>query len=123
MKARGGAIARRGEDAVAALLAGRGYTVLHRNLRLARGEIDIVARRGDTVCLVEVKSRLSRARGTPEDSVTPAKRRQLRRLGAAYCAREPSLGYRFDVAAVTWDDDGEPVVRYYENAFTMTEPP
>ena len=105
------------------LLCGRGFTILERNLRIGRGEIDIVARRDDLVCLVEVKARRSLARGRPHEAVTARKRDQLRRLGRLYAARDPSRRYRFDVASVTWDREGEPVVRYFENAFTLEETP
>ena len=108
---------------MAELLVRRGYTILERNLRIGRGEIDIVAGRGDLVCLVEVKARRSLARGQPHEAVTAGKRDQLRRLGRLYAARDPSRRYRFDVASVTWDRGGGPVVRYYENAFTLADPP
>jgi len=101
----------------------KGYTILERNLRVGRGEIDIVARRADLVCLVEVKARRSLARGRPDEAVTAGKREQLRRLGRLYAARDRSKRYRFDVAAVTWDRSGEPVIRYYENAFTLGDAP
>jgi putative endonuclease len=113
--------ARLGEDAVAEHLERMGFTIMHRNLRLGRGEIDIVASQGDLVVLVEVKSRLSTRRGRPEEAVTGAKRRQLRRLGILLAARDPHKRYRFDVASVTWKGDGNPEVRYFENAFTLTE--
>jgi len=115
--------ARRGEQAVVDLLAGRGFAIDERNLRLGRGEIDIVASRGPLTVLVEVKSRTGPARGRPEEAVTPRKREQLRKLGRMYAARRPGRRYRFDVASVTWDGDGRPRVRYFENAFTMTDGP
>jgi putative endonuclease len=108
---------------VAELLVGRGFTILKRNLRIGRGEIDIVAGLDDLVCLVEVKARRSLARGRPHEAVTARKREQLRRLGRLYAARDPSRRYRFDVASVTWTRGGEPVVRYYENAFTLGDAP
>lgn len=107
---------------MARLLVDRGYTIVEKNLRIGRGEIDIVARRGDLVCLVEVKARRSLARGRPHEAITEAKRRQLRRLGRLYAARDPGRRYRFDVATVTWERGGEPVVTYYENAFTLADP-
>ena len=78
---------------------------------------------GYLVCLVEVKARRSLARGRPHEAVTARKRAQLRRLGRLYAANDPSRRYRFDVASVTWDPGGEPVVRYYENAFTLGDQP
>ncbi len=108
---------------MARLLERRGFTILGRNVRVGRGEIDIVAGRGNLVCLVEVKARRSLARGRPHEAITARKRDQLRRLGRLYAARDPSKRYRFDVAAVTWDRSGEPAIRYYENAFTLGDGP
>ncbi len=113
--------ARAGEDAVAALLEQRGFTIEHRNLRIGKGEIDIVARKQDLLCMVEVKARRTRTRGAGHEAVTPAKVHQLRRLGKAMAARDPSLRYRFDVASVSWDASGRPVIVYHENAFTETD--
>jgi putative endonuclease len=113
--------ARSGEDAAAAYLESRGFVILHRNLRIGRGEIDIIARRDSVVCFVEVKARRGRSHGHGHESVTPRKRAQLRRLGRAYAARDPGLRYRWDVASVSWDARDRPVVRYFENAFTETD--
>jgi len=81
-----------------------------------------VARRGDLTCLVEVKARRSTHRGRPDEAVTERKRAQIRRLGALYAARNPGGRFRFDVASVTWDERGAPEVRYFPNAFGMTDP-
>ncbi|MDQ6959621.1 MAG: YraN family protein [Mariprofundaceae bacterium] len=51
---------RRGEDRAARYLQHRGFTVLGRNIRLGRGELDIVAKRGDLIVFVEVKAHQSR---------------------------------------------------------------
>jgi putative endonuclease len=54
---------RAGEDAAAALLEAHGYRIVGRNVRLPGGEIDIIARDGDTVVFVEVKARASASYG------------------------------------------------------------
>jgi putative endonuclease len=77
--------------------------VLARNWRCDEGELNLVCRLGGTVAVCEVKARRSRRFGTPEEAVTAAKRRRLRRLGARYL-REHGVRcreVRFDVAAVT----------------------
>jgi putative endonuclease len=114
--------AREGERAVVEYLERRGYTVVDRNLRISGGEIDIVARKQDLVCIVEVKARRSTARGQPHEAVTARKRAQLRRLGRIYASRAPELSYRFDVASVTWKR-GSPEIRYFENAFDLGDGP
>ena len=68
---------------------------------LGRYEIDIIARKGDTVAFVEVKTRHNDAIG-PEESVGPTKRKHIRAAAHRYMAQldDPELYYRFDVAAV-----------------------
>ena len=58
-------------------LEGSGFTIVKRNFRTRGGEIDIVARKGDVLVFVEVRSREVPGFGTPEESVTPAKRRRI----------------------------------------------
>ncbi|HWS14676.1 MAG TPA: YraN family protein, partial [Candidatus Methylomirabilis sp.] len=58
-------------------LEGVGFTIGDRNYRARGGEIDIVARKGDLLVFVEVRSREDAAFGTPEETVTPAKRRRI----------------------------------------------
>lgn len=95
-------LGRSGEEIVARYLAGHGYTVLCRNYRCPLGEIDIVAQEGDCLVLLEVRTRRGRGHGTPEESITPAKRERLRRLAEAYVQAQehPPVAYRVDVAAV-----------------------
>ncbi len=114
---------RRAEDLVASHLRRHGYRVLHRNLRLDRFELDIIARKGDTVAFVEVRSREDDAISAPEETVGYTKRQHLRAAARRYVARhgQPDLYYRFDVAGVIMPAAGTPRITYYENAFTMDE--
>jgi putative endonuclease len=96
-----------GEEAAARYLTGRGYEILERNVDTAAGEIDVVARDGDTLCFIEVKARLSDRFGPAVTAVTAAKRRRLVRAAALYLAyrREPGGPVRFDVLGL--DREGE----------------
>lgn len=78
------ALGRYGEQVAAAHLLDQGMVVLERNWRCDAGEIDIVARDGQTLVVCEVKTRRSTAYGTPLESVTDAKARRLRRLAARW---------------------------------------
>lgn len=93
---------REGEDAAAALLAGKGYAILARNYRARGGEVDLVCRDGDTLVFVEVKTRGSGSRGRPEEAVTPAKRRRIARAAAIYLSEYGlwEMPCRFDVVAI-----------------------
>ena len=73
-----------GERVAAAHLVAAGMVILDRNWRCAAGELDIVARDGDTVVFCEVKTRTGTGYGSPLEAVTPLKAARLRRLGAAW---------------------------------------
>jgi len=78
------ALGRYGEDAAAKHLQEQGLVLLDRNWRCDVGEIDIVARDGDTLVVCEVKTRTSVAFGSPLEAVTAAKASRLRRLAACW---------------------------------------
>lgn len=102
-----------GEDRAAAFLAGEGYQIVSRNVRLPGGEVDIICREGQTIVFVEVKARWSHAFGSPISAVDAKKRRTLRRLAADYVQIvAPNALVRFDVVAM----DGERMT-LYRNAF------
>ena len=94
---------RRGEDAATSYLGERGYEVVARNWRCAQGEIDIVARHGGEMVVVEVKTRTSELFGHPLEAVNARKRARLWRLAAAWCAAHPDAarGRRVRVDAVS----------------------
>lgn len=101
-------LGRRGEDIACEYLAGQGYTIVERNWRSRRGEIDVVARKGRLTAFVEVKARRSDAFGPPEESVTPQKARRITRLAGEYLAeRGGTADVRFDVVSVILDAAGE----------------
>ena len=113
---------RAAEEAAARYLQRRGWRVLGRNVRVGRGELDLIARRGPVLAFVEVKARRSGAAGAPEDAVTPRKQRQVARLAGLWLAGRPwaldgVTDVRFDIIAV--DAASVPVsVRHLSAAFT-----
>ncbi|MCR4425195.1 MAG: YraN family protein [Firmicutes bacterium] len=94
-------IGRAGEDIAELYLTRLGYTILGRNIRLGRGEIDILAKAGSTLIVVEVKTRLTSAFGRPEDQVTRGKLARLCRLAAAAGLRHQAQFTRIDFVGVT----------------------
>jgi putative endonuclease len=96
-----------------------GFTIVERNYRTMGGEIDIVARRGDVLVFVEVRSREVPGFGTPEESVTPAKRRRIVAAARRYLSSVPPSSWRearFDVIAI--EGSGEiAALRHYPAAF------
>jgi putative endonuclease len=107
-----------GEDLAAAALKKQGYKILARNYTTPLGEIDLIARQGQTLVVVEVKTRKSTRFGSPQESVSAAKQAKLRRLADYYLKdqRLTDAAVRFDVVAVTLTGD-EPRVEIIRNAF------
>ncbi len=96
-----GRLGRWAEDLAAAYLESRGYRVLARNLRTPEGELDIVARKGEVLALVEVRARRGGAAGSAAESIGPRKRQRLLRAAAAYLQEaDPTLQPRLDVLLV-----------------------
>ena len=74
------AIGRRGEDLACDHLCALGYDIVERNYRCQGGEIDIVAREGDVLCFVEVRSLSNPEHGDPLETID---RRKMSRLAKA----------------------------------------
>jgi putative endonuclease len=93
--------------------------VLARNWRVREGELDLVARAGETIVFCEVKTRRSDAFGIPAEAVTRPKQIRIRRLAVRWLADngERAADLRFDVAAVTPDGRGRWIVDVLEGAF------
>ena len=97
-----------GEKMAREYLKKKGYHILETNFRCREGEIDIVAQDKDYLVFVEVRTRTGSDFGTPEESLTVAKKDRLVSLALAYLQTHrglPSL-FRFDVVAVELDQKG-----------------
>jgi len=100
-------------------LEGAGFAIVERNFRTKGGEIDIVARKGDVLVFVEVRSREDADFGTPEESVTPAKRRRIVSAAKQYVSNVPPSTWRearFDVIAIE-GSGATAELRHYPAAF------
>jgi putative endonuclease len=96
-----------------------GYPIRTQNWRCPEGEIDLVAQTGETIVFVEVKARTGRRYGSPEESITPAKRRHLQRASLAYLEANsiPDALWRIDVIAVDLSPSGAVLrLEHYPNA-------
>jgi putative endonuclease len=107
---------RLGEDLAARFLEERGYRIVQRNYRFDRGEIDIVAQDGRELVFVEVKTRENEQFGSPEESITPSKEEQLKKVAEGYVFEHnlENQPCRFDVVAITFSD-GKPRIRLLQN--------
>ncbi len=91
--------------AVAALEAA-GYTIIDRNWECDVGELDVVARDGDILVFVEVRSRANADHGHAAEMVTPAKRHKVSRVAQFYLGTQRPVfeECRFDVVAITGNE-------------------
>jgi putative endonuclease len=95
-------LGRQGEALAASWYCTRGFCIVARNWRTARGEIDLICTRGELVVFCEVKARSSDAFGCALEAVTPRKQRRIRALAGMWLAGQPHYWprVRFDVASV-----------------------
>jgi putative endonuclease len=112
-------LGRSGEEIAAAYLRRKKFRIVCRGFRFHKGEIDIIARDGDTLVFIEVKTRRNQDFGRPEDAVTPLKQNQIRRLAEAYLAMNnlADVPCRFDVLSLFWNEEEGPRVRHIKDAF------
>lgn len=114
-KARSG-LGRYGEDLAARRLGEAGMTILERNWRCGRsGEIDIVARDGNTLVVCEVKTRRGGAFQHPMAAVTPEKAQRLQTLAERWIQTHggaPPGGVRIDLIGVLLPRRGAPAVEH-----------
>ena len=96
-----------GEDLACALLQERGYQIIERHWRCARGEIDIVARDGDCWAFVEVKTRHGARAGLPEEALTKTKWERISELAQTFMGDHSlvNVDWRIDLVAVELHSD------------------
>lgn len=111
-----------GEEVAERYLRAKGYRVLGRRVRFGKDELDLVARAGEVLVFVEVKTRKGETFGRAASAVNQGKRHALSRAAIAYLRKlgnEP-LFFRFDVVEVIGSEDaGDPEIRHIEKAFTL----
>lgn len=95
-------LGRRGERLAVRYLCSAGWTVVARNYRFGRREVDLVAQKDGLLAFVEVKTRAGEGCGHPEEAVTRKKRREIEAVAAEYLVRNARTDcpVRFDVIAI-----------------------
>lgn len=102
-----------GEELATSYLRQRGFEVIERNWRCHAGEVDIIASDGDTVVIVEVKTRRSTHSGHPFEALTPTKIARLYRLAVLWCVAHNWRGeFRVDAIAIIMHRNAEPAVEH-----------
>jgi putative endonuclease len=114
------ALGSEGEDLAAKFLKKKGYAVISRNYKTSIGEIDIVAKDGDTTVFIEVKTRANDAFGYPFEAVNQSKRRKLKNLALLYLKKErQDFPVRFDVISISRAHDHETSIEHIIDAFEV----
>ena len=116
----------RGEAIAAAYLEGQGYTILERNYRFEKAEVDLICFKpaaryqdGGDLVFVEVKTRSGLGYGRPEEAITDEKKRLLTHAARAYLYENglENAPSRFDVVSILLKQGAEPEIEHFENAF------
>jgi len=109
-----------GEALATRMLRKKGYKIIATNYRTRIGEIDIIARDGDTIVFVEVKSRQTGRFGHPKEAVTPRKQRKISMVALYYLKTtgQSQAKARFDVVSIC-SAPPHPEVEIIRNAFDL----
>ena len=112
-------IGRRGEEAAVRYLEARDYEIIERNWSCRFGEADIIARDGNDLVFVEVKTRTNIEHGFPEEAVDAAKRAKYEKIAALYSRDYEviDIPLRFDVVAILVTAPDRALWRHHVNAF------
>ena len=110
-------LGKKGEELAVQFLIENGYTILERNYRFNKAEVDIIALQNDILAIVEVKTRSSLDFGNPESFLKP---RQIKNLVKAvnYYVETPNLDVeiRFDIISIL-KENGNYTLKLIKNAF------
>ena len=118
-------VSKLGEKAAQKFLKTRGYRIRETGFRCRHGEIDIIAQQKDCLVFVEVRTKSNLEFGTPEESITQAKKERLIASALTYTATHQNLPplWRIDVIAIELDDRGKVKrIEIIENAIEQGTP-
>lgn len=94
-------LGKQGEQFAVEYLQKQGYEILETNWTFQKAEIDIIAKKGDTLAVIEVKTRSSTAFGLPQDFVKPKKIKLLVKAVDEYTIKNDlEADIRFDIIAL-----------------------
>ena len=117
----------KGEEIAVRYLQSREYKILERNYRIRFGEIDIIAEQGENLVFIEVKTRADKYFGSPFESVTVRKQKQLSKVALEYMSKQDwhNRPARFDVVGIELQE-GEntfqnAAIELLQNAFDLCQ--
>jgi putative endonuclease len=101
-------------------LKGKGYKILEKNFRTRLGEVDIIGKDKKTVAFIEVKARSANYLVSPEEAITPSKRKRLISAAKMYMRNYTSGNWRFDVVSIVSGRDWM-MYKLIKDAFEVDE--
>lgn len=100
-------LGKKGEEIARNFLVDKGFEIIETNWRHEKDEIDIIARDGDELVIVEVKTRSSNVFGEPEEAVGEQKEAYLIRATEAYLIEHDlDIDIRYDIVSVILNKKG-----------------
>ena len=106
-----------GEQLAVNYLIGKGYKIVERNWRFQKAEIDIIARKAETLISVEVKTRSTKNFGNPQDFVNPKKiKLMVSAMNEYILNKDLDIELRFDIIAITKDKSSFDI-EHFKDAF------
>ena len=110
-------LGKKGEQLAVDFLLKNGYSVVERNYRFDKAEVDIIAQQKDTLAIIEVKTRSTSDFGNPQDFVKPKQIQRLVKAVNEYVIKNDlDVNIRFDIIAIT--KQGKTYeIEHLENAF------
>lgn len=108
-----------GEEVALKYLKRKKFKIIKKGFRLYKGEIDVIAYDRKTLVFIEVKTRRSRNFGLPEESVTTAKQRQIKKIAQGFIAFNnlENVECRFDVISLILKKNDGYFIRHFKDAF------
>jgi putative endonuclease len=107
-----------GEELAIAWLQQQGFTILMRNWRFKRFEMDIIAEKNHVLHFIEVKTRRSNSFGYPEERIDRRKIRRMLRTGTAYQCQNPSWRQvQYDILSITMVQNQPPEYYFIEDVY------
>ncbi|MDD4178557.1 MAG: YraN family protein [Candidatus Margulisbacteria bacterium] len=114
-------LGKQGEATAEQYLQQKGYDIIERNFHSQQGEIDLIAKEGDFLVFVEVKSYSFRSYGSPVGAVRKMKKQSIIHAARTYLYKKniKDTYCRFDVVAIYRRFDGSTAIELYKNAFMV----
>jgi len=110
-------LGKKGEKLAIDFLVKKGYLILDTNWRFQKAEVDIIARKGEILAVIEVKTRSTTDFGNPQDFVKPKKIKLLVSAIDEYVnSKDLNVEVRFDIIAIVHKNKNI-VIEHLEDAF------